>query len=67
MAAGLLALATVGLSGCIVGAVVGIGLKLTNGLREGGYVPFGPFLAAAGVAVMFIGSPAIIDWFGWSL
>lgn len=55
------------LASSIVGAVVGIGLKLTGGLREGGYVPFGPFLAAAGVAVMFIGSPAIIDWFGWNL
>jgi leader peptidase (prepilin peptidase)/N-methyltransferase len=55
------------LASSIVGAVVGIGLKLTSGLREGGYVPFGPFLAAAGVAVMFIGSPAIIDWFGWNL
>lgn len=36
----------------IVGAVVGIGMKLRSSLREGGYVPFGPFLAAAGLAGM---------------
>jgi leader peptidase (prepilin peptidase)/N-methyltransferase len=28
---------------------VGIVLKMNSRLREGGYVPFGPFLAAGGV------------------
>ncbi len=32
----------------IVGTVVGLALKLGGGLREGGYMPFGPFLAGAG-------------------
>ena len=39
----------------IVGAIVGIALKLTSGLREGGYVPFGPFLALAGLITMVLG------------
>jgi len=29
----------------VIGALVGIALKLKGGLREGKYVPFGPFLA----------------------
>lgn len=41
----------------VIGALVGIGLKLSAGLREGGYIPFGPFLALAGMTAMFI-SPA---------
>lgn len=44
----------------IVGVVVGIALKFTNKLREGGYVPFGPFLAAAGFLTLFIGPGAIV-------
>jgi hypothetical protein len=32
----------------------------TSGLREGGYVPFGPFLAGAGFTAMFFGPQAIL-------
>lgn len=39
----------------VIGAVVGIAMKFTSGLREGGYVPFGPFLAGAGFAAMLLG------------
>nr|WP_315465439.1 A24 family peptidase [uncultured Rhodoferax sp.] len=39
----------------LIGAAVGIGMKLTSGLREGGYIPFGPFLAGAGFAALFLG------------
>jgi leader peptidase (prepilin peptidase)/N-methyltransferase len=39
----------------VIGAAVGITMKFTTGLREGGYVPFGPFLAGAGFAAMFLG------------
>ncbi|MDH4449138.1 MAG: A24 family peptidase [Rhodoferax sp.] len=39
----------------VSGAVVGIGMKFTSGLREGGYVPFGPFLACAGFAAILLG------------
>lgn len=49
----------------IVGALVGIGLKLTGGLREGRYVPFGPFLAGAGLIVIFAGRDMVMGWLGW--
>ena len=54
------------LAASVVGAVVGIGLKLGGGLREGRYVPFGPFLAGGGVVVLFAGRAAVLDWMGWS-
>lgn len=41
----------------IIGAIVGIALKFTSGLREGGYIPFGPFLALAGLTALVF-SPA---------
>ena len=39
----------------IVGAIIGIALKMNAGLREGGYIPVGPFLAAAGFTAMLLG------------
>ncbi len=44
----------------VIGAVVGIALKFASGLREGGYVPFGPFLALAGLTGMVFGPQAIL-------
>lgn len=46
----------------IIGAIVGIAMKFTSGLREGGYVPFGPFLAGAGFAALLLG-PATLRGF----
>lgn len=43
----------------VIGAVVGIAMKFTTGLREGGYVPFGPFLAGAGFTALFLGPDAL--------
>ena len=43
----------------VIGAVVGIAMKFSSGLREGGYVPFGPFLAGAGLAAMVFGPNAL--------
>lgn len=54
------------LASSIIGAVVGIAMKLSGALREGRYVPFGPFLAGAGLAVMLVGAPTTLDWLGWS-
>ena len=54
------------LASSLIGAVVGIGLKLSGGLREGRYVPFGPFLAGAGLAVMLVGAPTTLEWLGWA-
>ena len=41
-------------------------MKLNSQLREGRYVPFGPFLAGSGLAVLLIGAPQILDWLGWA-
>ena len=54
------------LASSIIGAAVGIVMKLNASLREGRYVPFGPFLAGAGLAVLFTGSPRVMGWLGWA-
>jgi leader peptidase (prepilin peptidase) / N-methyltransferase len=51
------------LASCI-GAVVGIAMKLNSALREGGYVPFGPFLASAGVVALIWGPSSILKAVG---
>ena len=53
------------LGASLVGAVVGIIMKLTGGLREGKYVPFGPFLAGGGLVVLLAGSERVAGWLGW--
>ena len=50
----------------VIGAAVGIAMKLAATLREGRYVPFGPFLAGAGLVVMLAGTPTVLDWIGWA-
>ena len=54
------ALVPIILMASVIGAVVGIALKLGSGLREGGYMPFGPFLAGAGLTAMVFGPQAIL-------
>ncbi|WP_219212635.1 prepilin peptidase [Variovorax boronicumulans] len=54
------ALVPIVLMASVIGVVVGLALKFNNGLREGGYVPFGPFLAGAGFTAMFFGADAIL-------
>jgi leader peptidase (prepilin peptidase)/N-methyltransferase len=54
------------LASSVIGAVVGIAMKFSGALREGRYVPFGPFLAGAGLAVMLIGSQTTLEWLGWA-
>ena len=54
------ALVPIILMASIIGAVVGIAMKFTTGLREGGYVPFGPFLAGAGLTAMIFGPASIL-------
>ncbi|MDP2449172.1 MAG: A24 family peptidase [Polaromonas sp.] len=48
----------------VIGALVGIALKFSSGLREGGYVPFGPFLAGAGLTAMVFGPQSILRFIG---
>lgn len=54
------ALVPIILMASVIGAVVGVGIKLVGRLREGGYVPFGPFLALGGLTAMVFGPSAIL-------
>ena len=54
------ALVPIILMASVIGAVVGIAMKVSSSLREGGYVPFGPFLAGAGLTAMLFGPDAIL-------
>lgn len=58
------ALVPIILMASVIGALVGITMKFSSGLREGGYVPFGPFLAAAGLTAMVFGPQAILRVIG---
>jgi leader peptidase (prepilin peptidase)/N-methyltransferase len=58
------ALVPIILMASVIGAVVGIAMKFSSGLREGGYVPFGPFLAGAGLTAMIFGPSSILAVIG---
>lgn len=53
------------LAASVLGAVVGIAMKMSSTLREGRYVPFGPFLAGAAIVVLLAGSDRVLGWLGW--
>lgn len=54
------------LGASIIGALVGIAMKMSAALREGRYVPFGPFLAGAALVVLFAGPERVLGWLRWS-
>ena len=54
------------LGASVLGAVVGIAMKMSSALREGRYVPFGPFLAGSGFVVLLAGPGRVLDWLGWA-
>jgi leader peptidase (prepilin peptidase)/N-methyltransferase len=54
------------LGASVIGAVVGIAMKLSHSLREGHYVPFGPFLAGGGITVALAGPERVWQWLGWA-
>jgi leader peptidase (prepilin peptidase)/N-methyltransferase len=58
------ALVPIILMASVMGTVVGVAMKFSSGLREGGYVPFGPFLAGAGFTAMVFGPQAILRTVG---
>jgi leader peptidase (prepilin peptidase) / N-methyltransferase len=58
------ALVPIILMSSVIGAAVGIAMKMTSGLREGGYIPFGPFLAGAGLTALIFGPQAILRAIG---
>ncbi len=54
------ALVPIILMASVIGAIVGIVMKFSSGLREGGYIPFGPFLAGAGFTALIFGPQTIL-------
>ncbi|HEY9096875.1 MAG TPA: prepilin peptidase, partial [Hydrogenophaga sp.] len=44
--------------------VIGLGIKAFGSLREGGYVPFGPFLAISGATTMMAGPAFFLHLIG---
>jgi leader peptidase (prepilin peptidase) / N-methyltransferase len=58
------ALVPIILMASVIGAIVGIAMKLSSGLREGGYIPFGPFLAGAGFTALIFGPQTILRAIG---
>jgi leader peptidase (prepilin peptidase) / N-methyltransferase len=58
------ALVPIILMASVIGSVVGIAMKFSSGLREGGYVPFGPFLALGGITAMIFGPSSILRAIG---
>ena len=58
------ALVPIILMASVIGAIVGIAMKFSSGLREGGYIPFGPFLAGAGLTAMIFGPQSILQFAG---
>lgn len=54
------------LGASVIGAVVGIAMKASGALREGRYVPFGPFLAGSGLVVLLAGPARVLGWLGWA-
>jgi leader peptidase (prepilin peptidase) / N-methyltransferase len=58
------ALVPIILMSSVIGAIVGIAMKFSSGLREGGYIPFGPFLAGAGLTAMIFGPQSILRVLG---
>ncbi|MEY2687791.1 MAG: hypothetical protein RL375_1989 [Pseudomonadota bacterium] len=53
------------LGASVLGAIIGIGMKVSGQLREGRYVPFGPFLAGAGLVCLMAGQDRVMGWLGW--
>jgi leader peptidase (prepilin peptidase)/N-methyltransferase len=58
------ALVPIILMASVIGGVIGIAMKFSSGLREGGYLPFGPFLAGAGLTAMVFGPASILQAIG---
>ena len=64
---GLQMLLPVVLAASVIGAVAGLIMKVRGTLRDDNkHVPFGPFLAGAGLVVMMAGSQRVLEWMGWA-
>lgn len=58
---GVQSLMTVVIVACLCGIVGWLILNFCKNLREGGYIPFGPFLAMGALVVMFVGPEYLAD------
>lgn len=65
--AGWQALLPVVLVASVMGVVAGLAMKARGTLREGGYLPFGPFLVTAGLWVAIEGADATLSSLGLGL
>jgi leader peptidase (prepilin peptidase)/N-methyltransferase len=61
------ALLPIVLMASVVGLCVHVPLRLAGGTDAGQRLPFGPFLAGGGVAVMFLGVDRVLGWINVSL
>ncbi|MDO4769402.1 MAG: A24 family peptidase [Brachymonas sp.] len=61
---GVTALIPIILMAAVIGSIIGIVMKFGGQLREGGYVPFGPFLALGGAVVWFFGAQELMQMVG---
>ncbi|OIQ70448.1 type 4 prepilin-like protein leader peptide-processing enzyme [mine drainage metagenome] len=59
---GALALLPLVLLSALSGAVIGIALQVTGVTERGRPIPFGPFLAAAGLITLYAGPQRVIGW-----
>jgi leader peptidase (prepilin peptidase) / N-methyltransferase len=50
----------------VLGAAVGLAMKAGGSLRQGRFVPFGPFLAGGGMVVVLAGLQTVLGWIGWA-
>ncbi len=62
---GPLALVPLVLLASTAGAMVGLALRQKGKLHGEGYLPFGPFLAAAGCLIAFLGTDLVMRGIGW--
>ena len=60
------ALVPIILMASVIGALVGMAMKFASELREGGYVPFGPFLAIAGFTALWVTPQQMLVWVGFA-
>ncbi len=61
---GAIALIPIILLAAVSGSTIGIIMKITSSLREGRYVPFGPFLALGAALLWFAGASNVLRWIG---
>ena len=57
------ALVPIILAASVISAIIGLIMKFRSQLREGGYIPFGPFLAGAGFAALLFGPQRMLERF----